>query len=274
MKKLKNSLLGFTLIEMLIVMAIFVILSAMGAGAFAGIRETTIIRQDVENLKQDIQLAKQKSMLLERGPNENWLYGIGIDFSEVDTTGEYRLFKWCSPFTDFGSPATTSELPGYSGGEITITNGYLPVETRTTSCSGQSSLVELAEYVDTSLSGGINIIGIPSIYPRTPAEYVVFEAVTGKAFLYDGTGAPSNYTYSSYSLDVIALDIVIDRKRSTKFEVLSIYPLSGTVIDHVYNRESDLASPTEVKTRRYFIFDGIRFSRYGIADELKSYREE
>lgn len=84
MEKKKTRLHAFSLVEMLLVIAIFVIFGAFGAGGFLGFRETMFVKENVEIIKQDILLVQQKSMLLEREPGDNWLYGIGIDFSNLD----------------------------------------------------------------------------------------------------------------------------------------------------------------------------------------------
>ena len=103
---------AYSLMELLIVLAIFIILASFGTGGLIGFRETMFVKENVEKLKQDIELARQKSLLIDRDADDTWVYGIGIDFRNIGD-GTYSMFKWCSPYENFGNDVTRSELLGW-----------------------------------------------------------------------------------------------------------------------------------------------------------------
>ncbi len=339
MIKRKSRINAYSLLEMLLVMAILIIFGSFGVGGFVGFRETMFVRENVEIIKQDILLAQEQATLVKRGVGDNWLYGVGIDFGGMTTQGgTYSMIKWCSPFTDFGNTITRSKLLGWDpsadigdtikelpegslpiddgymidpvdpvnqidivdpidegglvdkdpptvitpiGPEVMgvtyvapFVNGYMPVgtESYTTSCvPGTTSLVEFkGEAVDRFVDAGeISLLGYNGEYP---IQYLVFEAVTGKAFLYDSAGRPVNYSSSGGVLTYDGknvLDILITRRGSTKFDVLSIYPSSGAIVHHVYSNE-DLAQDGDPNT---ITVDGKIYHRFGIFDDISSYRD-
>lgn len=132
MKK-KNSDLykGFTLVEMLIVMAIFMVLFGMGIAAFSGLRNTVLVNENSQNLQQDIRWAQRAAILLKRESDEKWLYGVGIDLRNIAIDGNYTVFKWCSPFNEYadGNNYTSSDFPNYDpeegSGTLGPSNGNL-----------------------------------------------------------------------------------------------------------------------------------------------------
>lgn len=168
-------------------MSIMMILLSVGFYSYTSFTETTKFNQDVANLQHDILILQRASMLLERNPGENWVYGLGIDFSDIgtpDTNGEYTFFKWCSEFTDFGAPKTKGIYPAYD--EEHPDTGSLPLigGIKNTSC-----VPDTGEYL-TNLNrynkGVLNLkerVDIPS-----NIDYIVFESVSGRAFLYDSNG--------------------------------------------------------------------------------------
>ncbi len=341
----KSRIDAYSLVEMLVVIAIFVVFGAMGVGGFVGFRETMLVRENVEIIKQDILLAQEQATLVKRDIEDNWLYGVGIDFSGMTTEGvTYSMIKWCSPFTDFGNSITRSKLLGWDAsaeigdtvteislgdselpGDVTeigdgdtiapdpieqidiedpidddgfvdrdppnvitpigpevmgvtyvapFVNGYIPVgsESYTTSCvPGTTSLVEFkGEAADRFVEAGeISLLGYNG---ENPIQYLVFEAVTGKAFLYDSSGYPVNYSSPGGNLTfdgTKVLDILITRRSSTKFDVISIYPSSGAIVHHVYSSE-DLAESGDTNT---ISVNGKNYHRFGIFDDISSYRD-
>jgi len=123
---------AYTLMELLVVMSIFMIFGTMSLGSFTGLQNTVKINEYMLNMEQNIRLVQRSAMLLERSVHERWIYGLGVDFTQtaVDgTVGQYEVFKWCSPFNDYGDVRTTSDFPDYDPGlgAITVDNGGLPV---------------------------------------------------------------------------------------------------------------------------------------------------
>lgn len=193
---------AYTLIEMLIVLTIFMILSSFGFAAFSGLRDTVTLNQDLLSLEQDIRWAQRSALFLERNPGERWIYGIGIDFSRFEEDGTYRLFKWCSQFEQFGNILTRSNFPNYNP-DFNLSNlngnlglpGYLQ-----SNCSSGSSLSEIVRVqgrIDGTVSpdfrieipDDLNADGDVGAVPN----YVLFEAVSGRAFFYDENGLVVNF---------------------------------------------------------------------------------
>ncbi|HCC67893.1 TPA: hypothetical protein DEP90_01605, partial [Patescibacteria group bacterium] len=181
MKNLK----GYTLMEVLVVMIIMIILLSVGMYSYMSFAETTKFNQDVANIQNDILVLQRAAMFFERDSDEYWLYGLGIDFSGVqDGNGTYTFFKWCSEFPDFGDIKTRSEYPNYDPEyPLSLNNGNIPTFVSSGSCKAGNTnkLLSLSEYgngkfnleEDVSISGG---------------QYLLFEAVSGKAFIYDTNG--------------------------------------------------------------------------------------
>jgi len=238
---------GYTLAEILVVLIIVIILGAVGAYAYSGLRDTVIVKQDVEEIKQNLQLIKQKSMLLEKKDGESWIYGFGIDFGEL-TEGKYTFFKWCSPFAEYGNPMTRNEIMAYTEdydiGRLLPdnlgTNGYLAInyETGFSMCEDDEAigpyLLKLPGLEDGEINAGFNITGYG-------AQYVVFEAVTGRAFLYDEYGAPINYLSATYD-PTNKFYISVLRNRGEIADILTIAPLSGAITHEVVEGKTAIAA--------------------------------
>ena len=223
---------GFTLIEILVVMSVMIILGGFGLFAFGGLRDTVVINQNIADLKQDIQQIQQDAMLIQKSPDEGWVYGIGIDFTNFPVDGTYTFFKWCSPFDDFGNIKTKSEIPAYDPSQdilLATRNGFLP-ETLLTNCSGsgQEGLAPYTRYVDGKITAGFDLnIGA--------AKYVVFESSTGRAFLYDQDGKPVNYTEQGVFVtnldgEIDTLALFVKRNQGKIHEAIEIMPISGEVM--------------------------------------------
>lgn len=290
----KKKIPGFTLLEMLIVLSIIVILGAIGTGGLLEFRETMLIKENIEIIKQDVILAQQKAMLLEKKSGENWVFGIGIDFKNI-SNGEYTMFKWCSPYSDFedGGVVTRSSLlskhPDFNL-DYSVDfgqNGVLPsdfvgislLDCTNNICSpgATSCITKIEGYT----SKRLHDVGDASLLPLIGGKighYVVFEAVTGKAFLYGSDFLPINYdldgSYKS-SNQRVPLDILITRNRNPRFDLLSIYDSSGIMVHHVYNSDSPFTGtpPGTPSPAEYIEVDGDLYERFTVADDIKSYRD-
>ncbi len=228
---------GYTLAEVLVVLMIVIILGGFGFASFGGLRDTVLVKQNIENIKQDMQLVQQKAMLLEKKQGEGWIYGIGIDFTNVNN-GSYSFFKWCSPFSSYGDIRTRNEIlafdPNQNIGELSAygPNGSLPLDeldngglcNRDTTVPSSSYITNMPGLEDGKITAGFNINLFDS-----GAAYVVFEAVTGRVFLYRVDGSPVNYEGAGEYFPERVLGITIQRNQGDVMDVIQVYPLSGSV---------------------------------------------
>lgn len=260
--------LGYTLAEVLIVLMITIILGSLGMASFGGLRDTVLVKQNIEGIKQDIRLVQQKSMLLERKKGEGWIYGIGIDFRDI-SKGSYKFFKVCSPFSEYGDIRTRSDIIAYNN-EIDIgsldsegiysngQNAMLPVLSDDFESGGFCDSSNTKKYMtnlqgmeDGQLNAGYDIT------LNTEASFVVFEAVTGRAFLYDSSGWPINYDKDGNLVEndethqLTNLEIRIFRNRGAIADEISIAPLSGSV-KHVIINNPDALSYVNTDNRRIY----------------------
>jgi type II secretory pathway pseudopilin PulG len=189
MKKIK----AYTLIEVLVVMSIMIVLMGVAFYSYASFTETTKFNQDIADLQDSVLVLQRASMLLERDPEEYWPYGIGIDFGNIETTGRYTFFKWCSEHQDFGGDSTKGEYPYYIEGDATI-DGNIPntnVSSPKDNCDDTTfnTLVSLSGYGYGELNfkdGGVEISS--NSESGSNHRFILFESVSGKAFIYDSDG--------------------------------------------------------------------------------------
>ena len=313
MRNTAKKLQGFTLMEMLIVLSIVIILSAVGISGFNSINETFTASENAELVKQDIESARLKAMNMGKDNEKTWVYGFGIDFREADSSkgknGNYKMYKWCAPVENFGDTLnlegisydlTRAKLPNlysgfdvgdmvtnvnlcgvlgeYSNGSIPAScgssgNGYMP------SCTAGSTNVISILGEDLSLlnrfDGQVALLDLKK--SGNPPSFVFFESLTGKAIIYARNGQVLNYNEDGTfkANDFVPLDIILRRKSNTNtFDMISVYPLSGEIIHHVYgpSDKSDASSECEGNLS-CFPFGGDTYRRYGIDDEIKSYRD-
>lgn len=194
---------GYTLIEMLIVLTIFLILSAFSFSAFSGLRDTVTLNEDILTLQQEIRWAQRSALFLERGTNERWIYGIGIDFSRFEEEKVYTLFKWCSQYREFGPSRTRSVLPNFDPQlSLGALNGDFPVSATylNSSCSANDSeneIVRVSGRIDGTVAKDFAVEIPDSVNAQGDSAgspvYVLFEAVSGRMFLYDSAGSIVNY---------------------------------------------------------------------------------
>lgn len=189
-----NKYTAFTLIEMLVVMSIMMILMGMTFTSFSGLQDTVKMNEYMLNMEQDIRSVQRASMLLQRNTEENWLYGLGIDFSQLDPDGKYIPFKWCTPYKDYGDETTRSKVPGYKEGDLTLAGAKLPYADLVAGI--ESGLCTEIDDTVKLLTGYTTDLTMPksTVVPNSEVRYVVFESVTGRAFFYDELGELLNYS--------------------------------------------------------------------------------
>lgn len=310
MRNTAKKLQGFTLMEMLIVLSIVIILSAVGISGFNSINETFTANENVELVMQDIQSAKLKAMNMDKNEEKTWIYGFGIDFRNADSSngnnGNYKMYKWCSPVENFGDTLeldgkshdlTRAKLPNlYSSGygvnekisDVKLCgvlgvyrNGSIPASCGDSgymsSCNtdnGTNLISILGE--DLSLlsrfDGQVTLLDLKR--SSNPPSFVLFESLTGKAIIYARDGQVLNYDENGvFDADnLLPLDIILRRKSGNTFDMISVYPLSGEIIHHVYG-PSDKSECESEGNLNCFTFEGNTYERYGIDDEIKSDRD-
>ncbi len=214
-------------------LSIFIVIGGMTFASFSGLQNTVKMNEYMLSLEQDIRAIQRSSMLLERDPDEYWLYGLGIYFSGTGNngTGEYQMFKWCSGFRSYGDPKTKSDLPAYDPDELTggpLRNAWLPytdIESIST-CNADTadSLVILSGY-DVSLTPPKAVIDT-----NNDITYVVFESISGRAFFYNSSGELVNYDSEGNLVDIpVDFQITVSPVGMGKTRILSIGNLSGKI---------------------------------------------
>ncbi len=228
--------------ELLVVLTIFSILGAMTFSAFGGLQNTVKMNEYVLTVEQDVRSVQRAAMLLQRDSGEKWLYGLGLDFGDMGDDGEYTVFKWCSPFGDYGDILTKSSLPAYNpsallnlgspiSGFPNERNGYMNVENSIgSSCaSGSSSSLSVLSGYDKSTKTPKSTITISPIDGSTP-RYVIFESVSGRTFFYDDDGALLNYASNGRLIDdPLPFVITIVPDSDVNSRVITIGNLSGKI---------------------------------------------
>ncbi|NTV79310.1 MAG: type II secretion system protein [Clostridiales bacterium] len=228
--------------ELLVVLTIFSILGAMSFSAFGSLQNTVKMNEYVLTVEQDVRSVQRAAMLLQRDSGEKWLYGLGIDFGDMGDDGEYTVFKWCSPFGDYGDILTKSNLPAYNPSALLSLgtplsglpderNGYMNVENPIGNSCGSdnsSSLSVLSGY-DKSTKTPKSTISITTIGGLTP-RYVIFESVSGRTFFYDNDGALLNYASDGKLFDdPLPFVITIVPESNVNTRIITIANLSGKI---------------------------------------------
>lgn len=226
--------------ELLVVMTIFSILGAMSFSAFGSLQNTVKMNEYILTVEQDARSVQRAAMLLQRDSGEKWLYGLGIDFGDLAShdNGVYTVFKWCSPFTDYGDILTKSSLPAYTPSKTlgsptgigTESNGYLTVTAMGSSCgTGISSSLSILPGYDKSTTTPKSKITITEIDGKKP-RFVVFESVSGRTFFYDENGELLNYGSNGKLEDnPQPFVITITPESNVNTRVITIGNLSGKI---------------------------------------------
>lgn len=225
---LKRRYSAYTLLELLVVLSIFAVIGGMTFASFDGLQNTVKMNEYMLNLEQDVRTVQREAMLLERTPGEDWLYGLGIDFTETTATGAHQVFKWCSPFPDYGDTKTKSKLPAYDPAvNLGVgRNGYLPTDRTigsSSSCNGDG-LAILPGY-DASKDFPKSEIAIDN-----GIGYIVFESISGRAFFYNMDGELVNYAADGGQVEnVVHFTLTIDPLGVGRTRQITVNNLSGKI---------------------------------------------
>lgn len=262
-KRLKYS--SFTLIEMLIVIAVLVLLMGMAFSAYQNLQTTIRLNEYTNNLEQVIRKVQRDAMLLDKKPGENWIYGLGIDLTSLqnpNTLGEFKVFKWCSPFPDYGDVRTKSAIPNFDpnvalgedgNGDLPTNYGITEGDCKTFT---ETTLKTYFPYGERAIGKNINVkppkgrVLIDSVPLSNASEtatnhtvipsHLVFEAVTGRAFFYGPLGmswysnaVPLNFNIRDNNprpyTDAKDLVITIQPLRGSKGKKITVHHISGRV---------------------------------------------
>lgn len=225
-------------------MSLITILMTMSITSFSGLRNTVRMNEYMLNLEQDIRNVQRSAMLVERNPQENWIYGLGIDFSTIndgDTLGHYTIFKWCSPFFDYGDITTRSPIPGFDPNQ-TIIEGMLPTD------SGNFGLgICDSNSIDPlfSPSGELFILSgfskplsppVSSVVFSNDIRFILFESISGRAFFYNTNGDLQNYTNEGVLLedDILHFGIEFTPVGRSASRKITVSNLSGKINTHMF----------------------------------------
>jgi len=115
-----------------------------------------------------------------------------------------------------------------------------------------------------------------NIEVNNDVQYILFESVTGRALLYDKDGQPVNYsgTIENLQFESNLIEIVIKRKRSRKFDIISVYPSSGIILHHTYKDGEKIGTECDPTDTGCIVVNGSAYERYSLESEIKMYRKE
>ena len=249
---------AFTLVEMLLVMAILLILSTLSISAFMGLRRSIVLNETTTSFQQVVRNTQRAAMLLSRNASEKWMYGTGIDLRNIEgVDGYYTTFKWCSPFNNYGEDYlnisyvySTSKFPAYnpklplSNPLIGGTNGTFPISSEAEDCGiTENFLVANGVYLVTRDEISRQIKSPVSATLRNAAggsdnkiAFIVFESISGRAFFYNDSGEILNYDQTgAMNPTPFDFEIVFTAENSPTDLVIGVKNVSGKVS---LNRES------------------------------------
>ena len=229
---------AYSLLELLLVLAMLGIFGGMAFGAFNGLQNTVKMNEYMLTLEQDIRTTQRTTMLLERGSEERWPYGLGLDFSATELDGTYRKFKWCSQFNDYGDIKTKSDFPNYDPGlDLGLTNGNFPIELDIDNphcdvvlgLAGESKRIPVSGESLSSVSAPKSDIVLAND-GDDELQYILFESVSGKAFFYNQDGFLVNYDLGgNISDNPINFSLTVNPQGAGKTQILTVDNLSGRI---------------------------------------------
>ena len=226
---------GFTIVELVIVMAIMIILFSLVFGALNALLNANSVNEATLTITQDIRRAQRSAMMVERRSDDRWLYGYGLDFGNItdEDNPSYSVFKLCAEESSFdrNEVGHTSDVPR-NDFNIDVNYGVCNDGNRDEVWENVKD-VSVAEHeiLDFELDNG---------------EILLFQAVTGKAFIYDVGRDLQGYDdddigegeWSIDDNDFEPLELEIQSHTGVSERVINIYPVSGVIhVDNLLHRE-------------------------------------
>lgn len=194
--------------EVMVVMIIMIILLGLSYSAYVSFTETTKFNEDVSTLQHDVLVIQRASMLMERSANEDWIYGLVIDFAGIrNLDGTYNFYKWCSSSKGLTTAEKNNEYPSEEASIPPFSSGK-------NFCSDSTEeLVGLVGY-------GYGLLNLrEDVHIDSNVRFIMFESVSGRAFLYDAQGD----IIKDSSTD---LEIVFDKNYGPS-KILTVKNLTG-----------------------------------------------
>lgn len=224
---------GVTLLELLIVMAVMFVLSLISVISYRSLVDSFSINEVSLTIAQDIRTTQRAAMLLDRGGDERWLHGIGIDFRDIEER-EYHIFKWCSEFDyyDQTKPTLTGEVPNLPFGQDPDF-AYLDYDVEVNSCSRDEEVDEKENAYYVIETKNFSTYDNLDFWPESNVSFILFESVSGKAFFYDEDGFLLNYGISAgelFLLDPVELfNLRLEPMRAPGLSSrnITVVPVSG-----------------------------------------------
>jgi len=174
---------SFTLVELMVSLAIIAIVSLGGISGYVALRDMQVIEQETESFSTALGYAKNSSFVSKRTESatsvEFWVYGVGIDLTQIHGR-KYSLFKVCDDNVVSYRKFNSLENPLYS------VSGF-NIDYTKDKCNG-SSAVRFEESFDIDISGQIESVSCTAIGGQQ-VDYIVFESTTGKPHFYRNIGS-------------------------------------------------------------------------------------
>lgn len=131
----KHGLVGFTLVELLIVIAILSTILGLGIASYNGFNRRERLKQSALTLKSHLRFAQTKAMSAEK-PGVGCSAFVGMEVTFISTT--YTVSHQCSPEGVVGAPETFSLPSDITFSPVPSGITFLTSTNRTDSTTDQS----------------------------------------------------------------------------------------------------------------------------------------
>lgn len=189
-----KSVKGFTLIEILIVIAIISVLLGLSVSGANSLRENQYITAEAQNVLSSVQNARSYSINAQvLNASDPWIYGYVYVFYTQGNDHGYCIDKWYD--TSSGDPTSTSFVfPGTLSQRVAATP----------SITFNSANIQCIGFTGDGKEGFLTVetkvydnrADFSFVFSPVNVKYVAFENITGNAYFFDSNGAYiSSLTY-------------------------------------------------------------------------------